>query len=226
MESVEQTNGLKSRVERVFTSAGDIGRVAVGGLLRSTATARTSIASVIAPELAEEAELAYLDPNTNMPNKRAMQKQFAELLARDDPFAVVMVDLDRFKLVNEQVGHEYADDILAQFGAGLQAVIRQTDSLYFQGSAFRTGGDEFIILAPLSRKDVEMNDEARVEALVTRITRAYLSGRSFEDPSGETITISATAFGQLVVPMNFAAGSEGELFNQVSLGMLAKKQKN
>lgn len=224
MESVEQTNGLKSRLERVFTSASHTGRVSVEGFLRSTATARTSIAAVIAPELAREAELSYIDPNTSLPNHRAMHRLFEQFLEIGQPFATIMVDIDKFKAVNEAIGHEYANGVLTQFAQGLQGVVRSGDALFFEGSTFRTGGDEFVILAPLQqRTDTELSTEERLDALLGRIRTEYLDTCQCIDPSGTTVLLSATAHGEVADPAGVADFDTVDFLNSISKQLLTQK---
>jgi diguanylate cyclase (GGDEF)-like protein len=74
---------------------------------------------------------------------------FRELISREvrssgasDPFTVLLMDLDRFKEINDTLGHHYGDRLLAQIGPRLQSCLRSTDVLA------RLGGDEFGLLLP------------------------------------------------------------------------------
>jgi diguanylate cyclase (GGDEF)-like protein/PAS domain S-box-containing protein len=90
------------------------------------------------------------DPLTGLPNRRRMQDALSSSLRRD-PVAVLFVDLDGFKPVNDQYGHEAGDELLRQVAERLSGCIRAGDVLA------RVGGDEFVVLMPgsLAPNDVE-----------------------------------------------------------------------
>ncbi|WP_229069189.1 diguanylate cyclase domain-containing protein [Actinoplanes sp. DH11] len=91
---------------------------------------------------------AQHDPLTGLPNRRRMQDALDSSL-RTAPVAVLFVDLDGFKPVNDAYGHEVGDELLRQVADRLSACVRSTDVLS------RVGGDEFVVLMPgvLSEKD-------------------------------------------------------------------------
>ncbi|WP_433826676.1 diguanylate cyclase domain-containing protein [Actinoplanes sp. CA-015351] len=91
---------------------------------------------------------AQHDPLTGLPNRRRMQDVLDSSLA-STPVAVLFVDLDGFKPVNDVHGHEVGDELLRQVSDRLTACVRETDVLA------RVGGDEFVVLMPgvLSEKD-------------------------------------------------------------------------
>lgn len=193
-------------------SPGRLRRVisAVGGFAtEKTLKARGRIASFISPELAKEAGLASVDPSTGLPNRRAMQRQYEDLVKSGDPFAVIMVDLDDFKLVNTQIGHENADDIIYQFAQCLSRCTRQTDEISYLGEAFRTGGDEFVLLAPLvpnpetekyPNSNQDLNPEERLTALKTRLYQECFSGVDLKDADGHQVKITATFSAEIIDP--------------------------
>jgi len=91
-------------------------------------------------------ELVHRDPLTELPNHRRFQETLAGELdaarACGQPFAVVLLDIDDFKRVNEARGHPYGDELLARAAAGLSATMRDV------GVAARVGGDEFGLVLP------------------------------------------------------------------------------
>ncbi len=93
------------------------------------------------------AHLARVDALTQLPNRLALEEQLGGALdrARSDRCAlgVLFVDVDRFKNINDTLGHRAGDDLLRAFAARLRS------SLDARGSVFRSGGDEFIIVMPL-----------------------------------------------------------------------------
>ncbi|MGH7540992.1 MAG: putative bifunctional diguanylate cyclase/phosphodiesterase, partial [Gemmatimonadota bacterium] len=97
-------------------------------------------------KLAEEriAFLAYHDKLTGLPNRTMFDELLGLSLARakrhDLGVAVVTVDLDDFKLVNDSLGHEAGDDLLVEFANRLGEATRETDLVA------RPGGDEFLLL--------------------------------------------------------------------------------
>ena len=72
--------------------------------------------------------------------------------------AVMLLDLNRFKEVNDTLGHQYGDDLLLQVAARLMATLRDADSVA------RLGGDEFAILLPVSGWDEALAATERVGA--------------------------------------------------------------
>lgn len=90
--------------------------------------------------------MASTDPLTGIANRRAfnqaMDRRFAEAMRYDHDLAVVMIDLDGFKMLNDQMGHQAGDMILQRTGRILEANCRRSDM------AGRLGGDEFVILLP------------------------------------------------------------------------------
>ncbi len=88
--------------------------------------------------------LAYYDPLTNLPNRRLFYDRLDMALAHahrnQDKLAVMFVDLDRFKYINDTLGHNIGDRLLEEVAERLKASLREDDSVA------RTGGDEFLML--------------------------------------------------------------------------------
>ncbi len=96
-----------------------------------------------------EAELtmrALHDPLTGLPNRslftREIQRGLGSMRRGDDGLAVLLIDLDRFKEINDTLGHHVGDEVLSQIGPRLRHVLRSHDTLA------RLGGDEFAVLLP------------------------------------------------------------------------------
>lgn len=94
--------------------------------------------------ISELERAAYLDPLTGIPNRRFVEMQLQRLLreleATGEPFAVLIIDLDEFKSVNDTYGHDVGDRVLRNLSATLMNSLRGRDILG------RWGGDEFVML--------------------------------------------------------------------------------
>jgi diguanylate cyclase (GGDEF)-like protein/PAS domain S-box-containing protein len=88
--------------------------------------------------------LAYADPLTGLPNRRMLMERLTQSLLRAQRFhralGLIFIDLNHFKQVNDQWGHETGDELLRQVAERLRSCIRACDTVA------RIGGDEFVIL--------------------------------------------------------------------------------
>ena len=102
----------------------------------------TLVAAICAPhvEIARLARLAQVDPLTGALNRRGLDLRVPELEADDAALAVAMVDLDHFKLVNDNFGHAVGDEVIIMLAEVLNASTRKEDLVG------RYGGEEFIVL--------------------------------------------------------------------------------
>jgi diguanylate cyclase (GGDEF)-like protein len=105
---------------------------------------RITVALENARRAAELARMAFHDTLTGLPNRALLLDRLEQALLRGSrhsrPVAVLFVDLDNFKLVNDSLGHEAGDLLLQQVGERLRAAMRAEDTLA------RFGGDEFVVL--------------------------------------------------------------------------------
>ena len=106
-------------------------------------------------------KLAYYDSLTQLPNRRLFTERLRQSIARatrhDLKLAVMFLDLDLFKQINDTLGHDIGDAVLTEVSARLNQCVREEDMVA------RLGGDEFVILMP------ELNDEADAARLASRI---------------------------------------------------------
>lgn len=89
-------------------------------------------------------QLAFYDPLTNLPNRRLLRDRLAQALSgsnRDSEHgALVFIDLDNFKDINDTAGHQVGDGLLVQVARRLEGVVREWDTVA------RLGGDEFVLI--------------------------------------------------------------------------------
>ncbi|WP_052465140.1 sensor domain-containing protein [Geoalkalibacter subterraneus] len=104
-------------------------------------------------------QLAFSDILTGLPNRETFNDRLAQALhtaqRKDFHVAVFYLDLDRFKAINDTLGHETGDILLQQVGARLTECVRKSDTVA------RLGGDEFVIMLPFIRCVEDANKVAR-----------------------------------------------------------------
>ena len=104
------------------------------------------------------AHQASHDELTGLPNRRLLQERLAQTLAlsrrHKRSFALMFIDIDHFKHVNDEYGHDVGDDLLKWFAEKLSAVVRTSDTLA------RQGGDEFVLLL----SEISAPDDAELAA--------------------------------------------------------------
>ncbi len=125
--------------------------------------------------------LARFDPLTGRANRRQFEEKLAEAMARTrrsgQPMAILYLDIDRFKEINDSMGHAAGDAVLVEFGERLQRVLRETDVVA------RHGGDEFVVL--LEDIDGEREAVTAADKLIEAIRPV------FEVPGGRTIVTAS-----------------------------------
>jgi diguanylate cyclase (GGDEF)-like protein len=108
-------------------------------------------------------QLAHTDHLTRLTNRRGLEPLLKRELQRAERYgpsvAVLLIDLDHFKKVNDHYGHAIGDQVLREVALRLDLYLRQADTVA------RWGGEEFLILAPAT-------DLAQAEQLATRLVEA------------------------------------------------------
>jgi diguanylate cyclase (GGDEF)-like protein/PAS domain S-box-containing protein len=127
------------------------------------------------------AEMATHDELTGLANRSLFRERVEQALGRaqryGEPFALLMLDLDRFKPINDTLGHPVGDEVLKEAARRLQQCVRETDTVA------RLGGDEFAIL------QAQATTQEEVSHLARRILAAMAEPL---DVSGNRIEIGAT----------------------------------
>jgi len=118
--------------------------------------------------------LAFYDPLTHLPNRRLLMDRLSQALAtsaRNGRIgALLFLDLDHFKTLNDTLGHDMGDLLLTQVAARLAECIREDDTLA------RLGGDEFVILVEdLSEQEIEAATQVEVmgEKILSALNQPY-----------------------------------------------------
>jgi diguanylate cyclase (GGDEF)-like protein len=133
----------------VVLLAGSLGHVAPAAAVLAAAAllasmVRTALTFAEVGRLAEVRRLASTDELTGLPNRRHFHRRVRDAIARarasGDGLALLLIDLDRFKELNDALGHHAGDVVLEQIGPRLRTVLRTDDELA------RLGGDEFAVL--------------------------------------------------------------------------------
>src|SRR5438874_2271503 len=183
--------------------------VSVGVILQS---------AVVAPLVASRTELegryeaavaeALQDPLTQLGNHRAFQEELDRQVEHAQrysvPVALVLLDLDEFKAVNDQSGHAEGDRTLADFGRLVLATVRRVDL------SFRIGGDEFAILLP--------HTDAEAARIVARRLLAGALQPALAEQGHRPVSFSAG-----VSAMPDSALTRAQLYSQADAALYAAK---
>ncbi|HTA05824.1 MAG TPA: diguanylate cyclase, partial [Solirubrobacteraceae bacterium] len=194
-------NEVTKRCLRWFDAAADVARDAAQELGLSAAVIAQAIAmlqrslnvtlvrmceSFEAERQRSDDELTFLathDVLTGLPNRKLILDRTEQLLARSRRYgsslAVVFIDLDNFKLINDTLGHRAGDELLCAVTARLQSAVREPDTLG------RLGGDEFVVIAE------EISLEAGPELIAERLLEALSAPFSLTE-AGAQLKVTAS----------------------------------
>lgn len=185
---IEGGKGLLGVVLACWSSAA--GAPDIGGQFwsRLRGLADLAVTSLANARLVEAVQhQATHDTLTGLPNRELFHDRLDQSLARwhreGSPFAVAFLDLDRFKAVNDELGHAVGDALLRQVAERLRSVLRDVDTLA------RVGGDEFTLILG------DVDDEETVAPVAGRILEVF--ARPF-DPEGNELFMSPS-FGVAIV---------------------------
>jgi diguanylate cyclase (GGDEF)-like protein len=135
-------------------------------LMLSRFDARTTfLVSAVSNLNGQIVRLATLDTLTGLPNRATLTERIETAIElarrRHNVFAILFMDLDGFKTINDSLGHSAGDQVLAAFAQRLQACVRATDTVA------RLGGDEFVVLSEnlVARQDAGLIAEGVLERM-------------------------------------------------------------
>ena len=172
---------------------------------------------ITANKLAEEKirNLAFYDPLTRLPNRRLLKDRLQQALAakaRSGRWgALLFIDLDNFKVINDSAGHAFGDLLLQQVAQRLSSCLREQDTVA------RLGGDEFLVM--LEELSVDELESAAQTELVGEKIRASLNQpyQLYALQYLSTASIGATLF-------NEKSASIDELMKQADIAMYQVKK--
>ena len=137
--------------------------------------------TAVAERTAELQTLLLRDVLTGLPNRRALLEALPEAMSRarrvGRPSALLFLDMDGFKAVNDSHGHEEGDELLRQFGERLLQGVRKTDMVA------RLAGDEFVVVLEMLTDAADAQDTAR--KLLGRLKEPFML-------RGATVTVGAS----------------------------------
>ncbi|HTT10116.1 MAG TPA: EAL domain-containing protein [Burkholderiaceae bacterium] len=155
--------------------------------------------------------LAYEDGLTRLPNRALLLDRLDQglrtAIRRSEPLTVMVLDLDRFKEINDMLGHMAGDVVLKQVAMRLQAVLRDSDTVA------RLGGDEFALVLPMA--DAEL-----VRVVARRIALALRTPVEFE---GQPLDVAAS-IGSAIFPQH--GEDAGTLIRHADAAMYVAKRNN
>lgn len=177
-------------------SAGDLGTIAAGALDTAWAWHDATMT-------------AKTDQLTGLPNRRGFDEEFQRMISETDRYggesALVIVDVDFFKKVNDTYGHDAGDQVLRQVGAALLSMKRATDKVA------RLGGEELAILLPQTDREGAMEAAERCRKAIESL--AVRTGVG-------TVRVTAS-FG--VAMYSTRSGAAGALFDRADQALYAAK---
>lgn len=149
-----------------------------------TQTHRQRYIDVLRHRVDRGMELSIIDPLTGLFNRRHMLERMQLWMQRSatgsTPLTVVSFDIDHFKSINDQFGHEAGDDVLRAFSERLRMNIRPKDI------ACRTGGEEFLVIMPETELQLALSG-------AERIRRAIANQPFINERTGRAIEVTVSA---------------------------------
>lgn len=152
--------------------------------------------------------MAYHDSLTGLPNRASLQQDMDTIIqVCPNMIAVMFIDIDNFKYINDTLGHVYGDQLIAMVGQRIEKIVSSTGRLY------RLGGDEFVVMMR------GVHDIEQVEFVIDRIIR------KFKEPfeAGQSKIYCTLSAGIAIYPND--ASSTEELLINADIAMYKAKEK-
>ncbi|MCA0143727.1 bifunctional diguanylate cyclase/phosphodiesterase [Blastococcus sp. LR1] len=157
---------------------------------------------------------ALTDELTGLANRRAVLRRVEELSREGTPLALALLDLDKFKDVNDALGHAAGDDLLRMIAARLETVLRPGDILA------RLGGDEFAVLAPMDA-DAPLAEAALSlgRRLHERLDQPFpIEGMVIHSSASVGLTVSRSAEGDQASPAELLREADVAMYDAKRTG--------
>lgn len=180
------------------------------GYVAASARANMQSAHALRMAFAQAQDIAHSDPLTGLANRRMFETDIGRAMAfwerRRIRFALLMIDMDKLKLVNDTLGHDAGDAMLIEAANRLRGLIRRTDSLA------RIGGDEFAILL------ADVGDVVDVESFCRRVVDAFVPEMRFR---GQVLN-STPSIGAAIFPGH--GDDQAAIYKAADLALYAAKE--
>jgi diguanylate cyclase (GGDEF)-like protein len=118
-------------------------------------------------------QMSLTDALTGLANRRMLMADLAAVVDERRPALLMLLDLNGFKDYNDSYGHVVGDSLLERLGAQLREAVEPT------ATAYRLGGDEFCVIAPLLAEDVQLEYELSVAAALSDVGDAFTVTSSY-----------------------------------------------
>jgi diguanylate cyclase (GGDEF)-like protein len=165
-------------------------------------------------QLEEElGKMARLDPLTSLPNRRLFLDRLEQALARHARtpgagLALLYFDIDKFKNVNDELGHAAGDALLTGFAIRVKALVRDIDTFA------RYGGDEFVLLL----EDVSGSSAEIVAEKILAVTHSYFQLERCCVRVTSSIGVATLAPGDAATPEGFLRQADAAMYEAKRLG--------
>jgi len=180
--------------------------------LRDSITRLRSTQDELKNNNARLAEMAMTDPLTCLYNRRYffdhLEKECAHMNRRTKSIALIILDIDHFKSVNDQYGHQMGDMVLNELSRVVEKALRSGEILA------RIGGEEFGVLLP----DADQNDAAHVAVRICREVREHV----FKDDEGQALKVTCSAGVTTINEPSFRTADT--LYKQADIALYAAKE--
>ncbi len=157
--------------------------------------------------------LANRDPLTGLLNRRVMEavltREFARAIRYENSLAVVFIDIDDFKGVNDTYGHDCGDDLLNHVAKQLMEISRETDVVT------RFAGDEFVVILPQTSAE---NAERLMSRLIVYFSKNPLKTDEITIPASISFGVASTEDKSISTPLQLIKNADQNLYR-------TKKQK-
>jgi diguanylate cyclase (GGDEF)-like protein len=164
LEARNQLTSIQGYVEMVEEELAGTSPQVLADLasIRAAGDRLTELVASLEEEVANARNLASVDPLTGIANRRAFFARAESLFATDEAACLILLDVDKFKHINDHYGHIVGDEVLRAVVERFQRAVRDRDMLA------RLAGDEFVLLLPGADYDVAMAVASRLRQKVTR----------------------------------------------------------